>query len=305
MRAQFVFTEVWTGLRRNLTMTVALIVVVAISLSLLGTGLLFVKQVDQTRTYWQGRVQLSIYLCTATSVSPQCRANGPATPAEKQQIQKDLNALKSQGVEQVFYESQSQAYQHFRQEFSQDKSFASLVTQGEIPDSYQVKLRNAQSDFGVVAGTVEGRPGVDNIVNVQSILSNFYKLLDGARNAVIAVAIILVIAAILLVANTIRLSAFNRRRETSIMRLVGASNFYVQLPFLVEGVIAGMFGWLIASGLLIAVKTLGLDTLQQYFPYNVKLGLADLVEVIVLAMVMGVLLCGATSFLTLRRYLRA
>jgi cell division transport system permease protein len=305
MRAQFVFTEVWTGLRRNLTMTVALIVVVAISLSLLGTGLLFVKQVDQTRTYWQGRVQLSIYLCTATSVSPQCRANGPATPAEKQQIQKDLNALKSQGVEQVFYESQSQAYQHFKQEFSQDKSFASLVTQGEIPDSYQVKLRNAQADFGVVAGTVEGRPGVDNIVNVQSILSNFYKLLDGARNAVIAVAIILVIAAILLVANTIRLSAFNRRRETSIMRLVGASNFYVQLPFLVEGVIAGMFGWLIASGLLIAVKTLGLDTLQQYFPYNVKLGLADLVEVIVLAMVMGVLLCGATSFLTLRRYLRA
>ena len=305
MRAQFVFSEVWTGLRRNLTMTVALIVVVAISLSLLGTGLLFVKQVDQTRTYWQGRVQLSIYLCTATSVSPQCRANGPATPAEKQQIQKDLNALKSQGVEQVFYESQSQAYQHFKQEFSQDKSFASLVTQGEIPDSFQVKLRNAQADFSVVAGTIEGRPGVDNIVNVQSILSNFYKLLDGARNAVIAVAIILVIAAILLVANTIRLSAFNRRRETSIMRLVGASNFYVQLPFLVEGVIAGMFGWLIASGLLIAVKTLGLDTLQQYFPYNVKLGLADLVEVIVLAMVMGVLLCGATSFLTLRRYLRA
>jgi cell division transport system permease protein len=305
MRAQFVLQEVWTGLRRNLTMTVALVVVVAISLSLLGTGLLFVKQVNQTRTYWQGRVQLSIYLCTATSVSPQCRANGPATAAEKQQIKNDLTALKSQGVESVQYESQVQAFQHFKQEFSQDKSFASLVSQGEIPDSYQVKLRNAESDFGVVAGTVQGRPGVDNIVNVQSILANFYKLLDGARNAVIAVAIILVIAAVLLVANTIRLSAFNRRRETSIMRLVGASNFYVQLPFLVEGVIAGMFGWLIASGLLIAVKTLGLDTLQQYFPYNVQLSLADLIEVIVLAMFMAVLLCGATSFLTLRRYLRA
>jgi len=305
MRAQFVMQEVWTGLRRNLTMTVALVVVVAISLSLLGTGLLFVKQVDQTRTYWQGRVQLSIYLCTATSVSQQCKINGPATAAEKQQIKNDLMALKSQGVESVQYESQAQAFQHFKQEFSQDKSFASLVSQGEIPDSYQVKLRNAEADFGVVAGTVQGRPGVDNIVNVQSILANFYKLLGGARDAVIAVAIILVIAAILLVANTIRLSAFNRRRETSIMRLVGASNFYVQLPFLVEGVIAGMFGWLIASGLLIAVKTLGLDTLQQYFPYNVQLSLADLIEVIVLAMVMAVLLCGATSFLTLRRYLRA
>jgi cell division transport system permease protein len=305
MRAQFVFQEVWTGLRRNLTMTVALVVVVAISLSLLGTGLLFVKQVDNTRTYWQGRVQLSIYLCTATSVSPQCKANGPATAAQRASIDHDLLALKSQGVEAVYYESQAQAFQRFRQDFAQDRSFSSLVTQNEIPDSFQVKLRNAQADYPVVAGAVEGRQGVDNIVNVESILSNFYKLLDGARNAVIIVAIILVIAAILLVANTIRLSAFNRRRETSIMRLVGASNFYVQLPFLLEGIIAGMFGWLIAAGLLIAVKTLGLDTLQQYFPYNVQLSLADLIEVIVLAMVMGVVLCGVTSFLTLRRYLRA
>jgi len=122
---------------------------------------------------------------------------------------------------------------------------------------------------------------------------------------VMIIAIILLIAAILLVANTIRLSAFNRRRETSIMRLVGASNFYIQLPFLVEGVIAGLFGWLISAGLLVAVKSLGLDTLQQYFPYNIQLGLGDLIQVVILAMILGVLLCGATSFLTLRRYLRA
>jgi cell division transport system permease protein len=305
MRGQFLFQEVWTGLRRNLTMTVALVVVVAISLSLLGTGFLFVKQVDNTRTYWQGRVQLSIYLCTTTSVSPQCKQNGPATAAERQQIYNDLLSLRSHGVQHVYYESQAQAYARFKQDFAQDKSFSSLVTQNEIPDSFQVKLANAQADYSVVAGTVQGRPGVDNIVNVQSILSNFYKLLNGARDAVIITAIILVIAAILLVANTIRLSAFNRRRETSIMRLVGASNFYVQLPFLLEGVIAGLIGWVIAAALLVAVKTMGLDALQQYFPYNVQLSLADLIEVIVLAMVMGVLLCGVTSFLTLRRYLRA
>jgi cell division transport system permease protein len=147
-------------------------------------------------------------------------------------------------------------------------------------------------------------PGVDTIVADSAILDKFYKLVDGARNAVVIIAIILIIAAILLVANTIRLSAFNRRRETSIMRLVGASNFYVQLPFLVEGMIAGVFGWLVASGLLIVVKSLWLDGLQQYFPFNVTLTTADLVEVIILAMIIGVLLCGATSFLTLRRYLR-
>lgn len=302
MRAQFVLQEVWTGLRRNLTMTIALIVVVAISLSLLGTGLLFVKQVNNTRTYWQGKVQLSIYLCTPTSPNPRCQQNGPATQAEKNQIATDLRALPQ--VVRVYYESQAQAYLHFKQDFSRDPSFTNLVSKSEIPDSFQVKLRNTQADFNIVAGTVQGRPGVDQIVNDSSILAKFYKLLDGARNAVVIIAIVLIIAAVLLVANTIRLSAFNRRRETSIMRLVGASNFYVQLPFLVEGVIAGLFGWLIAAGLLIAVKQLGLDTLQQYFPYNVQLSVADLVEVIALAMVMGVALCGATSFLTLRRYLR-
>jgi len=272
-------------------------------MSLLGTGLLFVKQVDDTRTYWQGKVQLSIYLCTTTSVSPQCRENGPATQAEKDQIASDLRQLPQ--VEHVFYESQEQAFAHFKQDFSRDPQFTSLVTKSEIPDSFQVKLVNTQADYSIVAGTVQGRPGVDQVVDDASILSKFYALLDGARNAVLIIAVILVIAAVLLVANTIRLSAFNRRRETSIMRLVGASNFYVQLPFLVEGILAGLCGWLIAAGLLIAVKLLGLDSLQQYFPYNVQLSAADLVEVIVLAMVMGVLLCGATSFLTLRRYLRA
>ena len=303
MRAQFVFSEVWTGLRRNLTMTIALIVVVAISLSLLGTGLLFVKQVNNTRTYWQGKVELSVYLCTTTSVSPQCQQNGPATAAERATIFSDLKRLPQ--VQRVYYESQAQAYAHFKQDFSRDPSFTNLVQKSEIPDSFQVKLKNAQADFGIVAGTVQGRPGVDQIVNDASILSKFYKLLDGARTAVVLIAVILLIAAILLVANTIRLSAFNRRRETSIMRLVGAANFYIQLPILVEGVIAGLFGWLISAGLLVAVKTLGLDTLQQYFPYNIQLGVGDLIQVVALAMVLGVLLCGATSFLTLRRYLRA
>ena len=83
MRSHFVLQEIWIGLRRNLTMTMALIVVVAISLSLLGTGLLFVKQVDRTRTYWQGKVELSIYLCIKTSPQPQCQRNGPATDAER------------------------------------------------------------------------------------------------------------------------------------------------------------------------------------------------------------------------------
>jgi cell division transport system permease protein len=299
MRAHFILHEVWIGLRRNLTMTVALIVVVAISLSLLGTGLLFVKQVNETRSFWQGRVQISVYLCTSVSSSPQCAKNGPATPSEINTVQQTLQHMSQ--VAGVTYVSQAAAYQQFKSEFP---TMVNSVSSGEIPNSFEVRLRNAQADSTIVTESVDGQPGVDQVVDNSAILDKFYNLLNGARNAVVVIAIILVIAAILLVANTIRLSAFNRRRETAIMRLVGASNFYVQLPFLVEGVIAGLFGWLVASALLVAVKSLWLNTLQQYFPFNVQLTTTDLIEVIILAMILGVLLTGTTSFLTLRRYLR-
>ena len=302
MRSQFVFQEIWIGLRRNLTMTMALIVVVAISLSLLGTGLLFVKQVDRTRTYWQGKVELSIYLCIKTSPEPQCQLNGPATDAQKAQLHAHLASMSQ--VQAVYYVSQQQAYTEFRQYFSNEPALVQDTREGDIPDSFEVKLKNPRADYNIVASAVTGAPGVGTVVDEMTILDKFYRLLDGARNAVVIIALILIVAAVLLVANTIRLSAFNRRRETAIMRLVGASNFYIQLPFLLEGTIAGLIGWGIAAGLLVAVKSLMLDSLGQYFTFNVGLSVGDLIEVIVFTMIVGVLLCGVTSFLTLRRYLR-
>jgi len=302
MRAQFVFHEVWIGLRRNLTMTVALIVVVAISLSLLGTGLLFVKQVDNTRTYWQSRVQLSVYLCTDSSLGGTCAKNGAVTPVERANIQNELE--QTHDTLSIQYVTQGQAWAQFRKEFASNEPIVKYTSPNQIPSSFEIRLKNTQADAANVTSVIDGAPGVSEVVNDASILDQFYRLLDEARTAVVVTAIFLLVAAILLVANTIRLSAFNRRRETSIMRLVGASNFYVQLPFLVEGMIAGLIGWLIATGLLIGVKSLLLSSLQSVFPYGVELSTADLVEVIIVAMITGLLICGSTSFLTLRRYLR-
>jgi cell division transport system permease protein len=304
MRAQFVFSEVWIGLRRNLTMTIALIVVVAISLSLLGTGLLFVKQVGNTRTYWQSRVQLSVYLCTSQAFSASCAHNGAVTQSEKNTIQSELNASPYVKPGGVTFVSQAEAIKQFKQEFANEPTLVKYTSPDQIPSSFEVKLKNTETDAALVVPTINGYPGVAQAVDDSSILDNFYKLLDSARNAVVIIAIFLLLAAILLVANTIRLSAFNRRRETSIMRLVGASNFYVQLPFLTEGMIAGLFGWLIAAGLLVMVKSLWLSGLQTYFPYGVELSTTDLIEVIIISMITGLLICGTTSFLTLRRYLR-
>jgi cell division transport system permease protein len=302
MRAQFVFHEVWIGLRRNLTMTVALIVVVAISLSLLGTGLLFVKQVDNTRSYWQSRVQLSVYLCTNSSLGGTCQKNGAVTPAELSNIRNEL--LQTHDILSIQYVSQAEAVAQFRKEFANNTPIVKYTAADQIPSSFEIRLKNTETEAATVTSVINGAPGVAEVVNDASILDQFYRLLDEARNAVVVIAIFLLVAAILLVANTIRLSAFNRRRETSIMRLVGASNFYVQLPFLVEGMIAGLIGWLVAAALLILVKSVLLGSLRNIFPTGVSLTTADLVEVIIVAMITALLICGATSFLTLRRYLR-
>jgi cell division transport system permease protein len=300
MRSNFVFQEIWVGLRRNLTMTVALVVVVAISLSLLGTGLLFVKQVDRTRTYWQSQVEISVYLCYKGDINPNC--HGAITPAQQQQLTSTLSSMSQ--VERVTYVSQTEAYALFKSAMSNEQSLVSTVTASELPPSLEIKLRNPSADYQIVSSAVQGAAGVDSVIDEMTILQKFYNLLNGLRNGVIVVALILIVAAVLLVANTIRLSAFNRRRETGIMRLVGASNFYIQLPFLLEGVIAGLFGWVIAAALLVGVKSLLLNNLQQYFSYNVGLSMGDLIEVIAAALVIGVALCGVTAFVTLRRYLR-
>jgi cell division transport system permease protein len=224
------------------------------------------------------------------------------TPAQQAALQARLEAMPQ--VASVSFVSQPEAYKLYTEAFTNNQSYVSTLKESDMPPSFEIKTHNSASDDSVVVSAMTGAQGVDSVIDEMSILAKFYSLLGGLRNAVVIVALILVVAAILLVANTIRLSAFNRRRETGIMRLVGASNFYIQLPFLLEGVIAGLLGWVLAAALLVGVKSLLLNSLQQYFNYNVGLSTADLVEVIVLAMVIGVALCGLTSFITLRRYLR-
>src|SRR5215472_5841076 len=169
MRAQFVFGEVWVGLRRNLTMTVALIVVVAISLSLLGTGLLVVKQVNHTRSLWQSKVELSIFLCDKNPLSTQCANSGAATAAQTSNIEATLKKLPE--VVSVTYQSQKQNLAQFRKEFASNPVFVHSVKAGDIPASFQVKLRNAQADAGPVTNAVTGMPGVDSVGNDASILT--------------------------------------------------------------------------------------------------------------------------------------
>ncbi|MCO5969102.1 MULTISPECIES: permease-like cell division protein FtsX [Actinoallomurus] len=300
MRVQFVLQEIWIGLRRNLTMTIALIVTVAIAMALFGTGVLLKMQVDKSNNYWSDKVEVSIYLCNKLSANPNCKKTEP-NQSEKDAIRKQLESMPQ--VAKVVPETAQEAYQRAKEQFKDSPGIAGSIQPGDIPDSFRVKLKDPKN-FAAVVAQMSNREGVDQVVNERAILDKFFKILSGLQWAALIIAAIQLIAAVLLVANTIRLSAFNRRRETGIMRLVGASNVYIQLPFVLEGAIAGLVGGVFAAILLSFSKVFLLGRLQKNLQLATPLGWLDVTTVIVASMCFGILLCALASFLTLRRYLK-
>ena len=182
MRTRFVFGEVRIGLRRNMTMTFAVMITVAISLTLLGIGLLANSQVRVMKDYWYDKIEVSVFLCGSLSESPSC-SGGPITPAQRLTIQNDLKALPV--VQTVYYESQSQAFQHFQERFK-NSAIAQNVTADQLPESFRVKLKDP-SKFAVIQTAFSGRAGVDSIQDQRTILEKFFKLLGVLRDGALAI----------------------------------------------------------------------------------------------------------------------
>lgn len=302
MRAQFVLSETWIGLRRNLTMTISVITTVAISLALFGAGLLVNQQVTEMRNYWDQRITLTVYMCNEISPAPDCQENGPATDEDRQNMESILED-QPEVADQDFL-SEAEAWQDFQERLgSTNEALAGAAQEGDIPENFRVQLTDPD-EYDTVRNAVEGASGVDSVSDDQSVLEQFFGLLDGLKWAALVLAGVQLAAAALLIGNTIRLSAYSRRRETGIMRLVGASNFYIQLPFLLEGAIAGLIGGMIASAFIVATRFTLLTQIEGWFQFDVSLGTGSLLYVIGMSIILGVLLCTITSFLTLRRYLK-
>lgn len=301
MRANFIFSEVWIGLRRNLTMTIAVIVTVAIGMALLGIGLMINAQVGSMSSYWSDKVQLSAFLCKKNDPFPACKGRSEVSEQEKQTLKAQIEGMPQ--VDRVFFEGQAEAYKNFTAAYSNNSVYLSAVKVDDMPESFRVKLKDP-NNYKAVFDSLTGASGVSNVVNDQQLLDKFFGLMSKLRWAALVVALIQVFAAILLIGNTVRLSAYNRRRETGIMRLVGASNLYIQLPFVMEGTIAGLVGGVISAILLMLAKIVLFDGMQSYFVLSTQLGWTEVAQVITLTTVIGVLICILASFVTLRRYLR-
>ena len=299
MRARFLISEVGIGLRRNLTMTFAVIVTTAISLSLLGIGLLSNSQVNAMKDYWYDKIEVSVYLCGSLSESPSC-VGGVVNEEQRLGIKKDLEALPV--VQSVFYESQSEAYTRFQERFK-DSAIAQNVTADQLPESFRVKLSDP-TQYAVVVSAFSGRPGVDVVQDQRSILEKFFKLLNVLRNGALLVGLFSVITAGLLISNTLRIAAFNRRRETGVMKLVGASSWSIQLPFLLEGIISALIGWVFATGLLAGLKSVVDSRVAPLLTFTNFFGWNEVWVASAWLLLAGLGVSTIASALTLRRYLK-
>jgi cell division transport system permease protein len=296
MRARFVLSEIWVGLRRNLTMTLAVVVTVAVTLALFGFALLVRQTVGKMSYYYYGKLQVSVFL------------NANVTEDERTNLDQQLSS--DPLVSQVAYESSAEALRRFRIEFAAEPQLVAVAEArpDALPESFRVELKNpTDANFAILQSQFAAAPGVQQIFNASALLKKVFSILNGIRDAAEVVAAVQVVACLLLIANTIRLAAFGRRRETGIMRLVGASNLYIQLPFLLEGVTSGLIGGGLACLVLVLAKRLLFDAaLHPLFNQNLipNLAWSEVAGNFPLLLVLGMAASGLAAFVTLRQYLR-
>ena len=296
MRFGFLVNEVLTGLRRNVTMTVAMILTTAISIGLFGGGLLVVRLADNSRDIYLDRVESQVFLTDEVS------ANDPTCDVDP------CKALRSQiesrdDVRSVRFLNRDQAYDDAIKKFPQYKDVAG---KDAFPASFIVKLDNPEqhSDFDQA---MVGQPGVLNVLNQKDLIDRLFAVLDGLSKAAFAVALVQAIGAVLLIANMVQVAAYTRRTEIGIMRLVGASRWYTQLPFLVEAMLAAFIGVVIAIAGLIVVRAAFLENaLNQFYEANLiaRIDYADILYISPILLFVGVAMAGLTAYVTLRLYVR-
>ncbi|MFC9291670.1 permease-like cell division protein FtsX [Streptomyces sp. NPDC057052] len=304
MRAQFVLSEIGVGLRRNLTMTFAVIVSVALSLALFGGSLLMSDQVNTMKGYWYDKVNVSVFLCNKSDAEsdPNC-AKGAVTEDQKKQIKSDLGKMAV--VDSVTYESQDDAYKHYKEQFG-DSPLASSLTPDQMQESYRIKLKDPQK-YEVIATAFDGRDGVQSVQDQKGILDNLFGLLNGMNWAARAVMALMLVVALMLIVNTVRVSAFSRRRETGIMRLVGASGFYIQAPFIAEAAVAGLIGGGVACGFLVLARYFIIDNglaLSEKLNLINFIGWDAVLTKLPLILATSLLMPALAAFFALRKYLK-
>lgn len=299
MRVQHLMTEAVVNLRRNVTMTLAAILTITIAATLLGGALMTRYGAKTLQFEVLNRIEVSVYMdqpCGTTGAPANC-----LTPSEQANIQQTLQQLPQ--VKSVTYVSSASAYARFRQYFADDPDLLASAPKDSLPSSFEVQLKDPHQ-FAVIQSAVSQAPGVSTVTDASSDLKALFGFFKKIELGVLIVSLFLLAAASLLIYNAMRVAVFTRRREIGIMRLVGASDAYIQAPFVFEGLVIGAIGSVFAVGLLALARWfIGSATQNSAIlrPFGTTATYAHALLPIV---VVGVLLPAVASLITLQRHLR-
>jgi cell division transport system permease protein len=303
MRLGLILKEVGEGFRRNLSMVISVVLVTFISLTFFGAAILLQFQIDQMKGYWYDRAQVAVYFCTDISTAAGC--NGTEASAGQIAAVKSELAGTTLGpyIKNVNFENHQQAYLNFKKQFA-NTSFATLVTPDILSQAFRINMKDP-TQAQIVIDEITGKPGVEEVADQRPLLDPIFAIMNAASYTAIGIAALMLVAAVLLISTTIRLSAFSRRRELGIMRLVGASNRFIETPFILEGVLAALIGSVLAAGAIVAIVHFFVQGyLQRTFQNTAFVGIPDALIVAPIILAVGVILAALSASVAIRRYLK-
>jgi cell division transport system permease protein len=302
---RYTLTELGQGLRRNISMHLAVVLTLFVSLTLVGLGVLVNQQTQKATDYWEGELQITFWLCKERDSNPACV--GEVTDAQKAAIVKVVEA--NPEVASYRFESKQEAYDKLKEIFDPDEiegsdSGVPVITAADMPESLWVELKDPERFEGIVSA-VTGLDGVSGHRDARATLKAIYSTMNALQWGALGTALFLVLAALLLVANTIRLAAFARRREIGIMRLVGASTLYIALPFLLEAVVTAVLGVALAAGALVAFEKLAiLDRVKGDLSFIPWVDWSEVQYAVGAIAILGPLLTLLPTLVLTRKYLK-
>ncbi|WP_122816704.1 permease-like cell division protein FtsX [Nocardioides pantholopis] len=304
MQLRYVFSELRQGLRRNLSMHLAVVLTLFVSLTLVGLGVLLNQQADRAAERYGNALQVVVYLCRDDD--PEAACTSAVTDAQRELVQQTVDD--NPEVESSRFESSAEAFDKVKELYGFPEDYFEgsdpVLTPEDMPEAIWITLKDPD-EFEGITSAVAGLDGVSKVVDNREYVSQIYDTLDVLQTGALVVAAFLVLAALMLVANTIRLTAFARRKEIGIMRLVGASTLYITLPFLLEALVTALVSVVLAGGALVALMKFGVrDKLQESLQFLPWIGWSELTTAVLVVAVLGPLLTLIPTLLLTRKYLK-
>ena len=251
-RIRFLLAETGQNIWRNLPLTVASIAVAMVSLSLFGTSQLVARGVDNATQRWEGGIEFVVFM------------NHDAEQSQIDAIETLLDTSRGNTVDEFSFVTKEETFIEFQEFFAGDEELLQTISVDTMPPSFRIRPTNVDAgNVEALGGTFEARPGVRTVVFATDVIREIQSNAEKISRFMLGAGAILLGASAIVILTTLSIAISSRRNEIEIMKLVGASNWFIRVPFVFEGLIQGVIGSLLALPFLAVVRRLVIEDFSQ------------------------------------------